>query len=257
MKQGILMQGILMPVFNHGKTAGPIAKKLSELKLPIIMVDDGSNDETKNLLVEIAKENSLVKLVTLPKNLGKGGAVSAGIDKAHELGLTHVLQIDADGQHDVKRAEFFLEQSRLHPEAAICSYPEYDDSVPASRKNGRVVANTWAKIITLSSDIADAMCGFRVYPVEATWKLIHHHHFDYRMGFDIEILIRLYWKKINLRFFPIHVVYPEDGISHFHVVKDNARISWMFTRLFFAMIPRIPFLLLRNIQKQKTELPHE
>lgn len=253
MKQGIFIPGILIPVYNHGNTALPIARILSDLELPIIMVDDGSNTETKNLLAQTANEIPLVELVTLPKNLGKGGAVSAGIDKAHELGLTHVLQMDADGQHDVQKTRFFLEQSQLHPEAAICSYPEYDDSVPASRKNGRIVANTWAKIITLSSDIADAMCGFRVYPVEPTWNLIHRHHFDYRMGFDIEILVRLYWKKITLRFFPIHVVYPEDGISHFHVVKDNARISWMFTRLFFAMIPRIPSLLFRKFTRKKKE----
>ncbi len=248
-----MKQGILMPVYNHGNTAGPIARTLSELGFPIIIVDDGSNDETKRLLSKTAEELALVVLVTLPKNLGKGGAVSAGIDKAHELGLTHVLQIDADGQHDVRQAGFFLEQSRLHPDAAICSYPEYDSSVPASRKNGRVVANTWAKIITLSSDIVDAMCGFRVYPVEQVWKLIHRHHFDYRMGFDIEILIRLYWKKIPLYFFAIHVVYPADGISHFHVVKDNIRISWMFTRLFFAMIPRFPGLLRRKFKRRNPE----
>ncbi len=251
-----MKQGFIIPVYNHGKTVAPIVEKLSKKMLPIILIDDGSNAETKKYLADTAAAFPLTVLVTLEKNSGKGGAVSAGIDKAYELGLTHVLQIDADGQHDVDRAFFFLEQSSIYQQAAICSYPEYDESVPENRRKGRIIGNTMAKIVTLSGDIKDAMCGFRVYPVKDVWHLIHCYHFDYRMGFDIEILVRLYWKNIQLLFYPINVKYFKDGISHFHLFYDNVRISWMFTKLFFGMLIRFPLLVYRNCIKHARNMDY-
>jgi glycosyltransferase involved in cell wall biosynthesis len=213
-------------------------------------VDDGSNEATKGYLARAAVVSPLVSLVSLPENRGKGGAVSAGLDKAHELGLTHILQIDADGQHDETRVPFFLEQSRLHPNAVICGRPEFDASAPASRLTGRKISNTWCRIISLSGDIIDALCGFRVYPVEAAWSLIHRTHFDQRMGFDVEILLRLSWKGTPLLYYPVKVRYPKDGLSNYHLVRDNARITWLFTRLFFGMIVRLPLLLYRRTRKK-------
>jgi glycosyltransferase involved in cell wall biosynthesis len=241
-----LRPGFVVPVYRHGKTAGPLAEKLSAMGLPVILVDDGNEEETRSLLAEAAASTAAV-LVRLEKNRGKGGAIRAGIEKAHEMGLTHLLQIDADGQHDISRAAFFLEQSRLHPEVAICSYPEYDDSVPVSRKKGRQVANTWARILTFSGDIVDALCGFRVYPVEVLWNIMSRHYLDSRMGFDAEILVRLHWKRIPLLFFPIKVVYPQDGISNFHMVRDNVRLSLVFSRLFLGMLVRLPILIWRRL----------
>jgi glycosyltransferase involved in cell wall biosynthesis len=245
-----LKQGILIPVYNHGKTALPLTERLAALGFPVILVDDGSNEETRGYLARAAAASPLVSLVSLPKNRGKGGAVSAGIDTAHELGLTHVLQIDADGQHDETRIPFFLEQSRLRPDAVICGRPEFDASAPASRLNGRKITNTWCRIVSLSGDIIDAMCGFRVYPVEPVRRLIHRTHFDQHMGFDIEILLRLSWEGTPLLYYPVPVRYPGDGLSNFHLVRDNARITWLFTRLFFGMIFRLPMLLYRRKRKK-------
>ncbi|MDR2096828.1 MAG: glycosyltransferase family 2 protein [Treponema sp.] len=241
--------GFLIPVYNHGRTAVSVVERLSGYGLPVILVDDGSDGETKTCLAGIAAAFPQAVLVNRAKNGGKGAAVSSGIDKAHELGLSHVLQIDADGQHDAGRAAFFLEQSAVHPEAAVCGAPVFDDSVPESRKNGRKVSNAWARIVSLSSDITDVLCGFRVYPVEAVWRLIHRYHFDRRMGFDIEILIRLYWERIPLIFHPVSVVYPEGGVSHFHLVKDNIRISLVWTKLFMGMIIRLPLLVSRRFRQ--------
>jgi hypothetical protein len=72
---------------------------------------------------------------------------------------------------------------------------------------------------------------------------------DLRMGFDIEILVRLVWKKIPLIYYPVKVTYPADGISHFRPVRDNIRISWSYTRLCCGMILRLPILLARNLKK--------
>jgi glycosyltransferase involved in cell wall biosynthesis len=244
-------QGFLIPVYNHGKAAVSVVQKLTCYGLPIVLVDDGSDAETKGYLAKILADTPSAVLVTLEKNSGKGAAVMAGIDRARAEGLTHVLQIDADGQHDTERAGFFLEESAAHPEAIICGRPEYDDSVPLIRKNGRKVANTWAKIVTLSRDLPDVLCGFRVYPVEPAWHICHHAIIDKRMGFDTEILVRLYWKHIPVRFYPVRVSYPQDGISHFRPVRDNIRISIVFTRLCIGMIIRLPLLLASRLREKR------
>jgi glycosyltransferase involved in cell wall biosynthesis len=251
MKAGIA-QGIIIPVYNHGRAAGAVVEQLSALGLPIIVVDDGSDDETKALLEKIYADFHLTVPVRLAKNSGKGRAFCAGIAKARELGLTHALQIDADGQHDAGRARFFLEESAAHPGALICSYPEYDDTVPASRRHGRKVANTWAKIVTLSPEIIETMLGFRVYPVEPVYRVCHGSYTDARMGFDIEILVRMHWKQIPFIFHPVRVTYPADGISHFRMVRDNIRISWVYTRLCCGMLLRLPLLLFRRLRRRVT-----
>jgi glycosyltransferase involved in cell wall biosynthesis len=244
--------GIIIPVYNHGTAVGAVVEKLSSLGLPIVMVDDGSNNETKSCLEKIYGSYPLTVPVVLEKNSGKGRAFFEGLKKAEELGLSHVLQIDADGQHDTAQARFFLEESFTHPDSLICSYPEYDDSAPSIRRKGRVVANTWAKIVTLSANIKESMLGFRVYPVTPTLKLYRHSYIDPRMGFDIDILVRLVWKNIPLIFHPVRVSYPADGISHFRPVRDNIRISWVYTRLCCGMLIRLPVLLARKLKKGRT-----
>jgi glycosyltransferase involved in cell wall biosynthesis len=224
-----------------------VLEKLRPLGLPLIIVDDGSDAETKAAIEKLAAAGPPVFALRFPRNRGKGAAVLAGIGRARELGLSHVLQIDADGQHDCERAAFFLARSAARPEALICSVPEYDETAPLSRRKGRIIANTWAKIVTLSPGIRETMLGFRVYPVEAVKRLPRG--LDSRMGFDIEILVRLYWRNVPLEFYPVRVTYPPDGISHFRLVRDNLRISWVYTRLCCGMLLRFPLLLLRAIQR--------
>jgi glycosyltransferase involved in cell wall biosynthesis len=245
-------QGIIIPVYNHGRALGGVVERLKELGLPIVIVDDGSDAETKACIADIHAKFQLTVLVTLEKNSGKGRAFFAGLEKARELGLTHALQIDADGQHDAGRAAFFLAESALHPEALVCSWPEYDESVPASRKHGRKIANTWVKIVTLSSAIPESMLGFRVYPVEAAYRLYQRACIDSRMGFDIDILARLSWAGVPLIFHPVRVSYPADGLSHFRAVRDNMRISWTYTRLCCGMLLRLPLLLGRVMRKRRS-----
>ena len=247
----MIKQGIVIPVYNHGRAVGAVVEKLKPLGLPIILVDDGSDSETKAILDEIHSSCPLTVSAALKKNSGKGRAVIEGLITAEGLGLSHVLQIDADGQHDAQRARFFLEESASHPQALICSYPEYDESIPASRFQGRKIANTWVKIVTLSSDIKESMLGFRVYPIGHILGLYRHAILDWRMGFDVEILVRLNWKNIHMIYHPVKVSYPADGISHFRLLEDNARISWVFTKLCLMMFPRLPVLLARLIRRKR------
>ena len=243
--------GIIIPVYNHGKACVTVVEALLQYSYPIILVDDGNGEETKTYLHQIVNTHPEVTLVTLEKNRGKGGAFGAGIVKAHELGITHALQIDADGQHDVHRTPFFMQKAEQYPSAMILGYPEYDATVPSHRKNGRKFANNWAKIVSFESGIMDSMCGFRVYPVEATYAFVTRHHYDKRMGFDIDILIRLIWKNVPYLFFPVHVTYPSDGISNFRMFQDNARISWVYTKLCCGMLLRLPFLIFKVLKRRR------
>ena len=245
-----MKQGFLLPVYRHGKTACSLAKRLAASGLPVILVDDGNDAETQILLAECAAETPGVVLERLEKNTGEGGAFIKGLERAEKLGLTHVLQIDADGQHDAERAPFFLEESAQHPDMIICGYPEFDKTAPKSRVTGRKISNFWAAVVTLSTELKDVLCGFRVYPVDETLRITNNPFLDQRMGFDAEIMVRLYWNRVYPLFHPIKVRYPEDGVSNFRVVRDNIRISWMFTRLCIGMLIRLPFLVFRRKLKR-------
>ncbi|VVE15455.1 glycosyl transferase family protein [Pandoraea communis] len=247
------MPCVLIPVYNHPAHIARIVDTLLAQGLPVLLVDDGSDAPTRAVLESIhAGHPEAVTLERLPRNLGKGGAVAHGLQRAHALGYTHALQVDADGQHDLADVSMFLDEARQRPDAVICGTPRYDASVPKGRLYGRYITHFWVWVETLSFDIADSMCGLRVYPLAATAALLARHRPPARMAFDTDILVRLYWQGVPVQNRRTRVVYPENGISHFQMFRDNVGISWMHTRLVFGMLPRIPALLWRKLRRQTT-----
>jgi hypothetical protein len=97
-------------------------------------------------------------------------------------------------------------------------------------------------INSLSFAIKDSMCGFRVYPLQTTLAVLVP-GIGKRMDFDPEVAVRLVWAGTPIINVPTAVRYPTDGVSHFHLFKDNALISAMHTRLFFGMLWRLPRLV--------------
>ncbi|MDH5932257.1 glycosyltransferase family 2 protein [Vibrio splendidus] len=242
----------LIPCFNHGATMPVVVSSLHHFELPIIIVDDGSELTTKQFLAPLS-ENSYVTLVTLEQNQGKGSAVKAGIKKAQELGFSHAIQIDADGQHDLDALPALIQASQAKPQRLISGQPIYDDSVPKARLYGRYATHIWVWIETLSLSIKDSMCGFRAYPIDKTQTVLNKYDVGSRMDFDIEILVRLYWEGCDIDFVETRVIYPENGISHFDALWDNVKISWMHTRLFFGMLPRAPKLIARHFKSDSVK----
>lgn len=242
----------LIPCFNHGATMPEVVSSLLEFELPIIIVDDGSELATKQFLAPLA-ENSNVTLVTLEQNQGKGGAVKAGIKKAQEIGFSHAIQIDADGQHDLDALPALIQASQTKPQRLISGQPVYDESVPKARLYGRYATHIWVWIETLSLSIKDSMCGFRAYPINQTQAVLNKYDVGSRMDFDIEILVRLYWEGCDIDFVKTRVIYPENGVSHFDALWDNVKISWMHTRLFFGMLPRAPKLITRYFKSDSAD----
>jgi len=238
---------IVVPVYNHEHAIGAVLEGLLRHDAPCMLVDDGSNAGCAAVLDALAQAHQdRVALVRLPHNQGKGAAVLAGFRRAAEMGFSHVLQIDADGQHQTDDVPLFLARARASPDAVIAGCPIYDESVPKARLYGRYLTHIWVWINTLSFDIRDSMCGFRVYPVAPVNALAARHAVGARMNFDTDILVRLFWDGLQVVNLPTRVSYPTDGVSHFRMWADNVLITWMHTKLFFGMLPRIPRLLARK-----------
>ena len=144
-----------------------------------------------------------------------------------------------------------MNQAEIFPNSIICGYPEYDESVPEIRKKAREISNNWARLCSLSGQIVDAMCGFRIYPVAPYYELLKNHAWiDSRMGYDADVLVRLIWKGVDVKSFPVKVTYPKDGISNFRIVRDNLHISASFARLFIGMIFYLPYFAIRSLKKK-------
>ena len=222
---------VIIPCRNHGLTVEKVLEGLKPLGLPFIVVDDGSDAVTREALDELAPRCPEMTLLRHEVNRGKGAALTTGLHYAEKEGYTHALQVDADGQHDLADAPKLLESAKREPNALWSARPLYDESVPKKRLIGRYVTHVWVWIETLSFEIVDSMCGYRVYPIAPTLAILKTKHVGQFMDFDTEIMVRLYWKGLRVRFVPSRVIYPEDGYSNFRMWEDNVRISKMHTRL--------------------------
>ena len=237
----------LIPYYNHPEAIGHVVKQLSAYNLHIIIVDDGSNEISK-LALQSFKDSPGITLVTREVNGGKGAAVITGMREAVKRGYTHVLQVDADGQHDLEKIPELLRLSEQFPDRIVSGMPVYDESVPTNRKLWRYATHILVWIHTLSFEIRDSMCGFRIYPLEKTLKVIDSQdEFGQRMDFDIEILVRSLWAGLHIVQLPVGVRYPIDGVSHFQLFNDNFLITKLHIRLFFGMLLNFPKLLIRKV----------
>ena len=237
---------VVIPVYNHGQPLIAVVAHLQRLHLSCILVDDGSQAETAMIIDELAQQPN-VSCVRLAVNQGKGAAVMAGLREALGLGFSHALQVDADGQHDLQAIPRFIEAAQQAPEQLICGCPEYDASVPKVRLYARYLTHVWVWIHTLSLSIRDSMCGFRIYPLLPTVQLFDQVKVGTRMDFDTQVIVHLYWRGQPMQWYPVKVIYPEDGLSNFRLVADNALITKMHTQLFFGMLWRAPRLIYRRL----------
>ena len=230
---------IVVPVFNHGKSAAVLARRLAPFGLPTFMVNDGGDSSSRTALHELGDRHDWIEVLDHPENRGKGAAVLTGLRAALAQGHTHALQIDADGQHDTDDIPRFLAVAEEDPKAVIVGCPEFDASAPKGRVFARYLTHVWVWIETLSFTIRDSMCGFRVYPLEPVIRLADRVRLGRRMDFDPEILVRLHWQGLSIKSLPTKVAYPVDGTSHFRLWHDNCLITWMHTRLVLGMLWRV------------------
>jgi len=244
---------MVIPHFDHIDQFQKVLPELVEQGYPLVVVDDASPEHVFKalaLLLESHAPESI--LLRHPENIGKGGAVMTGLNAALEAGFTHALQIDADGQHDVQGIAQLASVASRHPNSIICGQPVFDESISKFRFFARYITLYLVWLETLSTEIRDALCGFRSYPLKQTVTLVQSSKPGKRMAFDPEVLVRAVWADIPLRYIPVNIAYPDDGKSHFRYFRDNLEISWMHTRLIIGMLIRLPALLRRTQRPGRT-----
>jgi glycosyltransferase involved in cell wall biosynthesis len=239
---------VLIPSYNT-KVMETVRDALAVWQ-PVWVVVDGSTDGTAVTLQTLAEHTPALKVFILPHNQGKGAAVLHGLQQAAAVGYTHILTLDADGQHPADMITEFMAVSQANPDALVLGKPRFDASAPALRVNGRKLCNWWANLETLGAGIGDSLFGFRVYPIQPLRQIMEHSPWMRRFDFDPEVAVRLCWQGLR----PINLIAPvryfsadEGGVSHFNYLRDNTLLTWMHFRLMCGFVLRLPLLIWRRL----------
>lgn len=241
---------ILIPSYNTGPILRQTVAGVPLQGVAVWVVIDGSTDGSEQCLREFeTPANPSFRTIHLRSNSGKGAAILHALREAISAGFTHVLTMDADGQHPAGHIRAFLELSALHPEAAILGRPVFDESAPALRIYGRKVSNFWTNLETLGWGVDDSLFGMRLYPAGKLLEVMGSTRFARRFDFEPEVAARLAWLGVPVLNLPTPVHYPskeEGGISQFRYLRDNTLLTWMHLRLLAGFLLRLPWLLLRG-----------
>lgn len=222
---------VLIPCYNHPATVAAVAKAALE-HCPVLVVDDGSTTPLPEL--------PGCAIFKLEKNGGKGAALRAGFKHATEMGFTHAITMDADGQHFAEDLPGFLAVAQAQPEALAVGVRDfYASGCPAGRRRSNAVSTFWFRIET-GVPLGDSQCGFRGYPLELTQQL------RTRSGgyaFELEFMVRASWVGRAIVAVPVKCSYaPEQlRLSHFRPILDLAHITIMNIGLVFQSwtVPRV------------------
>ncbi len=225
----------VIPVYNHGRTLRPVVEGVLRRLPLVVVVDDGSSDGGAATLKGLP-----VRRVRLPHNQGKGAALLAGAAVAAAAGATHMVTLDADGQHLPEDIPLFLEALNRTPNAFIVGCRDLAAArAPAASRFGRAFSAFWMRVQT-GVPVRDMQSGYRVYPL----RLLRCLRFTERgYAFEVEVLVRAAWAGFAIREIPVQVYYPPPGerISHFHALRDNLRMTLLNTRLTVRALLPLPF----------------
>jgi glycosyltransferase involved in cell wall biosynthesis len=238
---------LLIAIYDHPATITAVVETLAPLHLPCLIVDDGSGEETRHVLDQLAARFDWVRVETHQRNAGRGTALQTGYRSAARLGFSHAVQLDADGQHETSDVPALLDAARRHPDALVLGEPNFDASAPVARRFGRSISRFLVWLETCSLAIRDPLCGFRCIPLLPTVRIIDEVKCGTHMDFDLEIAVRLVWTGLPVVGVPTRVRYFADGVSHFNLFRDNVRLIWLHVRLFLGMLRRLPQLLVRRL----------
>ena len=241
---------VVIPSYNPGPKVYDTVRSARAAWSPVWVVVDGSTDGSAEGLLALAADDPGLKVLVLPANRGKGGAVLHGVEAARAAGYTHALTMDSDGQHPADLIGAFMTVSVGRPDAMVLGRPVFDASAPLLRVRGRRISNAWTDLETLGAGIDDSLYGFRVYPIAALIEVMRRQRWMRRFDFDTEAVVRLAWRGVV----PINIAAPvkylsaaEGGVSHFRYGRDNLLLTWMHARLMLGFVLRLPLLVARRL----------
>ncbi|HLZ66950.1 MAG TPA: glycosyltransferase family 2 protein [Aliidongia sp.] len=245
---------VLIPSYNSGPKLIETVREARRFWAPVWVVIDGSTDGSDAALARLAAGDAEIRVLTLPRNQGKGAAILHGLRLAEAEGYTHALTMDADGQHPAALIPDFIAASRANPDGLILGRPIFDASAPRIRVLGRKLSNWWTSVETLWAGSFDSLFGFRVYPIGGLRRVMEASPWMRRFDFDAEAAVRLCWQGFTPISLPAPVRYftpAEGGVSHFRYGRDNVLLTWMHTRLVLAFLVRLPVFLPRRFRSSR------
>lgn len=227
---------IIIPTYNNAKTLQAVLASAEEYWGNLIVINDGSTDDTTNILAQFPK----IAVINHPINKGKGHALKSGFRYAANNNYSHAITLDADGQHFTSDIPALAKEIHQHPDAMIIGCRTLENSGQSKGSNfANRFANFWYFVET-GTRVTDTQSGFRAYPLH---KLKGMHFFTGHYDFELEVLVKAAWKGIAIKEIPIQVYYapPKERVSHFKPVKDFARIGllniWLVTLAIFWYRP--------------------
>ena len=236
---------VVIPTYNNAGTLAEVLDSVLEFTSNVIVIDDGSTDETKNILS--GYPNLIIETHT--PNQGKGQALRTSFAKANKLGYKHAISIDSDGQHMAFDLPKFLEAIEENESSIIIGARNMNsENVPGKSSFGNKFSNFWFRVNT-GIKLPDTQSGYRSYPI---WLI---HNIDWKtkkFEFEIEVMVRSAWEGIPTKAIPIEIYYPpeEDRVSHFRTFRDFTRISILNTVFVtMALLYFRPRMLYREIKK--------
>ena len=220
-----LNYAILIPTYNNAPTLARVLKGVLSYTQEVWVVNDGATDHTAQVLSEFPQ----VRVITLPKNQGKGNALKIGFRTLLAQGYDYALTIDSDGQHFPEDIPTFLSalQGRTEPVLLVGSRDMTGESVPKKSSFGNRFSNFWFHLET-GIRLPDTQSGYRHYPLSQLPK----RYFSGKFEFEIEVLVRTAWRGVAVENVPVRVLYdPAERVSHFRPLRDFMRISLLNTCL--------------------------
>ena len=237
---------IIIPTFNNAGTIKRVVESAYQWCRNIIVVNDGSTDNTLKTL------NALpipVEIVSYTKNKGKGHALVAGFKKAINLGYTHAITMDADGQHFADDIPLFEKELDECANGIIVGCRNLtEENMPRQNTFANKFSNFWFRLQT-GINLPDTQSGFRLYALAALRGL---NFITSRYEAELELLVFAAWSGIRITSIPVRVYYPpaEERVSHFRPIYDFSRISILNTILCVgAIVYGAPMRLIRYIKK--------
>jgi glycosyltransferase involved in cell wall biosynthesis len=237
---------VLVPTYNNARTLDGVLTSLLEYTDQIVVVNDGSTDETANIIAHYPQ----IKNFGYPDNRGKGYALQFGFKNAMEAGYKYAITMDSDGQHFAKDLPVFLNKLTDNPDAIIIGARNMDQaSVPGKSSFGNKFSNFWFQVET-GLKLKDTQSGYRLYPISSLQKF---NFYTNKFEFEIEVLVRSAWGGIQITEVPVQVFYAEksERVSHFRPFRDFSRISVLNTVLVtIALLYIKPRDLVRKFKKK-------
>ncbi|MBR0037215.1 MAG: glycosyltransferase [Bacteroidales bacterium] len=218
---------VIVPTYNNQGTLIQVLERLQPFADDILVVNDGSTDNTQQLLENYQHP---ITLVSYPQNQGKGYALRQGFQKALSLGFENAITIDSDGQHYPEDLPLFADAMQKHPGALIVGNRKLVQENMAGKSTfANYFSNFWFMVQTWQY-LPDTQTGYRVYPLR---KLRGTRFLTSRYEAELELLVFQAWHGVKLVSTPIRVYYPpkEERVSHFRPFHDFMRISLLNTVL--------------------------